>query len=521
VSSIGARRHTEGKSAGPTSEPRAGTEAAGDPARELPAAATVLDLQRSAGNAAVARMLAAPAAGRVLARRRAGGPARERREQRVEGVIWSEDGWNLRRGRSAKSAKVAHLRHGARIFVVDRHSGDGSWSKVTTPRGLEGYVAENVVKTDLPCPGARIHVVRSGETALGIAGRFFGDAQTDGMDGRFYVNVLQYVNDKRQTDSWKDVHFDAGRSIWIPSVQFAKSLKGRVKSGSITGGLWAKTKRAVNKALDIVVGVPAFVFGVLEGVASELADIVVGTVQGVVSIVKSLVRGSILSDAKELWDAITHINPKQVLGDLWRNWVGKGKNPWDRWAYRGELVGRALALAVLTFFSGGGALAARAGSQLARLAGKLKSLSIVKRVRGRVGGRQRAKVERMAREQDLARDPDRGGAISEGSLREARDALELEAKGVMAKPVRRANGKKHPRENGADFVDADGQLWDHKIATSEHGFDAKAYVRKVKLRDISNGEKIILNQQRLNRADRRALRREIREQGVQSEFRFV
>ena len=34
-------------------------------------------------------------------------------------------------------------------------------------------------------------------------------------------------------------------------------------------------------------------------------------------------------------------------------------------------------------------------------------------------------------------------------------------------------------------------------------------------------ERIILNRQQLNRADRRALRREIREQGLQSEFRYV
>ena len=392
--------------------------------------------------------------------------------------------------------------------------------EVTTPRGLEGYVPENIVKTDLPCPGARIHVVRSGETALGIAGRFFGHAQTDGMDGRFYVNVLQFVNDKRDRQL-EGGPLRRGALDLDPERAVRAVAEGSRQERIDHRGAVGKTKRAVNKVLDIVVGVPAFVYGVLRGVASELADIVVGAVQGVVSIIKSLVRGSILSDAKELWNAITGINPKKLLGDLWRNWIGKDKNPWDRWSYRGELVGRALTLAVLTFFSGGAALVARAASKLTRLAGKLKNLRMIKNVRGKIGGRQRAKVARMAREQDLARDPDNGGAITSKTLGEAKDALKLEGKGVLAKPIRRANPKRHPRELGADFVDANGQLWDHKLAISKYGFDAKEYTRKVKERDIDNGEKIILNQQQLNRADRRAFRREIREQGLQSEFRYV
>ncbi len=326
-------------------------------------------------------------------------PEREQRTQHVEGVVWSDIGWNLRRGRSAASPKVAHLNHGSKVFVVDRHSGPGNdWAKVTTPRGQEGYLPSNIIRTDLPCPGARIHRVRPGQTALGIAGIFFGKDQVDGLDGRFYVNVLQFVNNKTTTDSWKDVRFDANRSIWIPSVEFAKSLKGTVKTGSITGGAWAKAKRAVGKvaslAADITVGAAAFVYGALRGVGIEVKELVVGVAglpKQIVNLVKSILSGSILNDIKDLWSAVSHLPLKRLLGDLWRDFEGKKKGYWDRWVDRGEYIGRAVALAVMTFFSGGAALVVSRAGKLGKLVSALKRLSIVQRAK-RVSGKTRKKA---------------------------------------------------------------------------------------------------------------------------------
>jgi hypothetical protein len=317
------------------------------------------------------------------------------------------------------------------------------------------------------------------------------------------------------------VHFDEGRSIWIPSVQFAKSLKGKVKSGSITGGLWAKAKRGVDKALGFVIGAPAFVFGVLEGVVLEVKDLIVGTAAGVIAILKSILKGSILSDAKELWDSITHLDLRRVLGDMWRNFEGRKKNPWDRWSYRGEVIGRGVAMAVLTFFSGGSALVARAGSKLAQLAAKLKGLSVVQRFRKAIPSTKRKRVERTMRREDLARDPDKGARVTDKGLKEADDALALERLGAVPKPVRRANGAKHPRENGADFVDGDGGLWDHKFAISGRGFDPRKYLDGIERNDIRNGERIMLNHEQLERADLRRLLAEIDDRGLRSHFRFL
>jgi hypothetical protein len=132
----------------------------------------------------------------------------------------------------------------------------------------------------------------------------------------------------------------------------------------------------------------------------------------------------------------------------------------------------------------------------------------------------RTEAARQKRIDKLARDPDRG-RIDATTRREATDAVELEDAGRVKGPLRRADGKQNPRESGADFIDADGRLWDHKIATSKHGrFDADGYVAKIERNDIANGERIMLNHSELNAADREALLQAIDARGLRDEFLF-
>ena len=499
----------------------------------------MLALQRSVGNAAVAQMIArtAPGTRRPPARPARTGPKRETRTQHVEGVIWHTAGVYLRPGRSHDEHVGNRLKHGTKIWVVDRHTtGDKTWSKVVVAdpvnapdsSGLEGYLPENLVKTDLPCPGATIYVLKANEAVIDIARHFFSYEKTGINNLRYFVNVLAYVNKHPQPKDWQRVGFDSGDSIWIPSIEYAKSLKHVVDDGSVTGGLWGKikgawgkAKRALGKVASIVVGLPAFTYGVLQGVVLEIKDLVVGTFEAIASIVKSIVSGSLLDDALQLYRQIVGLPLRRLLGGLWRNFKGDDKGIWERWSYRGEIVGRAVAIAVMAFFSGGASLAARAGSKLAQLAARLKGLSVVRRIREAIPNPKRRRVEREIRRQDLARDPDHGGAISGASIKEATDALELERRGAVPKPIRRANGKARPREQGADFVDGDGQLWDHKLAVSGPRFDPKRYLDRIVQRDIRPGEKIMLNHERLEKADLRRLLAEIDDRGLRSHFRFI
>ena len=87
--------------------------------------------------------------------------------------------------------------------------------------------------------------------------------------------------------------------------------------------------------------------------------------------------------------------------------------------------------------------------------------------------------------------------------------------------MRRADSTEQPGERGADFVDAKGQKYDHKVATSAHGeFDAKKFIAKVERDDIRNGEKIILNRKDLSDAGLQLALREIDDRGLRDQFLF-
>ena len=126
---------------------------------------------------------------------------------------------------------------GTRLQVIKSFPGAG-WYYVSTTDGLSGYAKAAHVLTDLPEPGARLHVVEAGKPgyAIEIAKQYFPGAHW-GADERFYVNVIAWAN--RVTvpdtyDGWKEVHFKAGRRIWVPSQEFALTLRGKVNSGSLS-----------------------------------------------------------------------------------------------------------------------------------------------------------------------------------------------------------------------------------------------------------------------------------------------
>jgi len=174
----------------------------------------------------------------------------------------------------------------------------GKWYFVSTQDGQLGYVAKDYVKTNLPEPNATLHRVEAGLPgfAISIAEKYYKQYANDwGQDLRFYVNVLAWVNKRtvpNTTDGWRDVKFDAGDLIWIPSHDFARSLRGVVNSGSIThniadkigiadfldrtGELWDDFRTAVAlsaKYIPEAIGrhVEAAILGVLQSIAEMLA----------------------------------------------------------------------------------------------------------------------------------------------------------------------------------------------------------------------------------------------------------
>lgn len=92
---------------------------------------------------------------------------------------------------------------------------------------------------------------------------------------------------------------------------------------------------------------------------------------------------------------------------------------------------------------------------------------------------------------ELASDPAQGGAITPGTLQEARAALGLEKSGELPAPVRR------DPTGAADFIDGRDRLWDVKnfnsnFPPSQGGYELTDSMTKIN-RELQLGENVIVS----------------------------
>jgi hypothetical protein len=166
------------------------------------------------------------------------------------------------------------------------------------------------------------------------------------------------------------------------------------------------------------------------------------------------------------------------------------------------------------------AAAARLESPLGetgQLVGRDRINDIQRRVDERSAGLSAADRQRI---EDLAQDPAKGKATP-GSRLEALDVSDLERSGDLPGPVRRADERTNPAEDGADYVDGSGKKWDHKTAWSGSDWNAERWVDKLEADDLASGEDIIVNYDGLNQRDLDDLQRVVRERGLDDRFVFT
>lgn len=226
------------------------------------------------------------------------------------GFIDHGDGANLRTGPAeAGGAKVVArpLPPATRVFVSGTHPSSPQWWYVTAfldDEIVRGYVQDFRVTTDLPEPTAKLHQIKSGDTAEGLAVREFKSAVRDGHDLRYYENVLLKVNRDRGragiTGSFQapglfgggsnNIQLVAGRRIWLVSPAYARSLEGEVPDGSLSNGGYAKVKRFAGHITDILQSVtqsPRFFPEVAGELARAIADhmpLIIGVVAGFITL---------------------------------------------------------------------------------------------------------------------------------------------------------------------------------------------------------------------------------------------
>jgi hypothetical protein len=317
------------------------------------------------------------------------------------GIVSDKQGVNLRdKPLPGNQSRVLRLLpFNTKLFV--EKALPGSWYKVSLTTGEYGYVAASYVKTNLPEPGATLHSIGPRETAIGIAERYYRNDIARGQDLRYYVNVLVYANSgggiyykPNSGASWGDTQVQSGFLIWIPSAGFANSLKGKVRSGSITREAWDNTKKVAQTVGNFALGGGAFVAGLVQGALESLWDILVGVKDLAVmawDVLKSLFEGEILKDAQALWDSLSKLNPQELIAAGINYLADKWNQPdfISRWRFRGWLSGYAIVELATTFFSGGITTAiksvAKAGKLSQILAKFPKVARFVERVRNLKG----------------------------------------------------------------------------------------------------------------------------------------
>lgn len=320
--------------------------------------------------------------------------------------------WSLRKGPA--DAVIGKLKLNDSILVeriLQKPGETLSWYGVYSPEGKQGWIRSDGVALDPPEPGADIHYVDGGtdDLLLNIAGRYYKaeDGFKWGEDARYYVMAIAYANklvnrtspfinlpndnEWQIRDRWKTVGVKVGSAIWIPGKPFMQTLASKISSGSITYELWKTVKRIVNKIVDWVKFAAAFIAGLLRGALESVYDLFVGVVdlvKAVWSIIKSILSGSLIQDAKMLYDNIKNLDLSQIASDFLAKW--NNEDAWDRGMFRGRVLGYVIAEVIMAFLSFGALTAIKWTGKFAKLGMMLMKIEKVSAFSARIAAKVKA-----------------------------------------------------------------------------------------------------------------------------------
>ena len=278
------------------------------------------------------------------------------------------------------------------VFVEGVGGKDNQWYRVTTDKGLQGWVPKASVTLNPPEPGAHLHRIQASETPLGLVSRHYykpiglysGDKTPEVGDERFYVAALAFANkgragmpstvDFEDTSAWEETALIEGTHIWMPSKAFLNSLKGVVSSGSITGGTEELTKQLKEEAVYTA----AFIAGLIYGALESIYDVFAGAIELIKmiwNVLESLFTGEIVKDAQTFWNQLKSIDVSKLGEEFDKNW----NNP-DRWEsgfFRGRVAGYVILELLMLYFSFGIATAIKWTGKFAKIGAFIAKLGKV------------------------------------------------------------------------------------------------------------------------------------------------
>ncbi|WP_223763721.1 peptidoglycan-binding protein [Corallococcus sp. AS-1-6] len=298
------------------------------------------------------------------------------------GRVSNGDGVNLRAQPHLSGTFKKKLPFNTHVFVSRELSGD--WYFVTLTDGNSGFVYKKYISITPSDPGAVLHRIKKNEGALAIVKQHYkGSAIKWGQDERYYANVLVEANrgsglrgiyKPTEDATWDKTQTREDYLIWIPSVAFAKTLRGKVGSGSITYDLWQEAKALATNVGNAYLGNLAFSAGLIHGALESVWDLLTGLIDLLElawKLIYSVLSGEILSDLKGLWDLAASLDLKtlteagiKALASRWN-----APNLLHREHFRGWLIGYVIVEIVMAVASGGATIVKWAGK-----AGKLGKL---------------------------------------------------------------------------------------------------------------------------------------------------
>lgn len=179
---------------------------------------------------------------------------------------------------------------------------------------------------------------------------------------------------KRWLDPWMIDNFAvlsaskvyAGHNIWLPSPAYVRTLQG-------AGAIGARPDW-VNAAVDAGQGLAGFYSGVYAGIFGSLWDTLVGLWQlggTIVDTITGLLDGSLFQSIQDIYDQLAGFDwadaermveevltlGKVAFGDFMAQW--QHHDTFQKWCFRGRIVGAIALEVVLAIFSGGASLGAR------------------------------------------------------------------------------------------------------------------------------------------------------------------
>lgn len=284
------------------------------------------------------------------------------------GIVEPDEGTKLWPQVDRSQPELGLLPINTRVFV-DRKIGGGWYSvyveghqrgeSLPVGVGTHGYVAATRVNLDMPDPGAWFfRITKSGQGALAVAGEIYKDnfSAAWGKDYRYLVNVLAIVNESKgrkflykenPSATWDEAKTIKGGKIWVPGLELVEALHGQVSSGSISYEI-------LSTLADIGIGVAGFIVGLLHGALMSIADIFIGAydlIKMLVEIIIKLFKGTLISDAKAFFEDISKIKASDIIEMVSAKW--NHPNTWDRWKFRGYVIGYAIVEILLMYFSVG------------------------------------------------------------------------------------------------------------------------------------------------------------------------